>query len=66
LEFDSESLFADKVSSLNLGSEEKRSEANQELATLSREVHTLAQQRQIKTLVECVLPIIDKYLARAA
>jgi hypothetical protein len=72
LECDSESLFADNVSSLNLGSGEKRSfdpafqtllpEANQELTALLREVHPLVQQRQVKTLVECVIPIIDKHL----
>jgi hypothetical protein len=73
---DSASPLADEVLPLSLTWEEKQSfdpafqtlpsEANEELATLLREVHILARQRQIKTLVECVLPIIDKHLARAA
>ena len=66
LALDSESQFADEVTLLNLAREEKGSfdhfqtllsTSNEELATL------LARQRQIKTLVECVLPIIDKHLA---
>jgi hypothetical protein len=75
LALDSESPFADEVLPLSLREERQSfdlafqtlpSEANQELATQLREVHNLAQQRQVKTLVEFVLPIIDKYLARAA
>jgi hypothetical protein len=76
LALDSESLFADEVSPSNLTRQEKQSfdpafqtllsGANQELTTLSREIHTLARQRQIKTLVECVLPIIDKHLTGGA
>jgi hypothetical protein len=76
LALDSESPFADELLPLNFAGEEKQSfdpafqtlpsEANQELAFLLREVHNLAQQRQVKTFVEFVLPIIDKHLARAA
>lgn len=75
LALDSESPFADEVLPLNLAREEKRSldhfqtllsKSNVELASPLREVHNLAQQRHIKSLVEFVLPIIDKHLARAA
>jgi hypothetical protein len=66
-------LRADEVSPSNLTWQEKQSfdpvfptllsGANQELATTLRGIHNLAWQRRIKTLVECVLPIIDKHLA---
>jgi hypothetical protein len=73
---DSESPLANKVLPLSPTWEEKQSfdpafqtllaGANQELATPLREAHTLVRQRQIKTFVECVLPIIDKHLAGGA
>jgi len=73
---DSESPLANEVLPLSLTWDEKQSfdpafqtlpsEANQELPTPLREAHTLVRQRQIKTFVECVLPIIDKHLAGGA
>jgi hypothetical protein len=73
LALDSESLFADDISSSDLTKQEKQSSdpvfetllsgVNQELATPLREAYTLARQSRIKTFVECVLPIVDKHLA---
>ena len=73
---DSDSPLANEVLPLSLTWEEKQSfhqafqtlpsEANQELTILLREVHTLARRREIKTFIECVLPIIDKHLAGGA